>query len=212
MIVAPTFVSAGNDPYATLSAGGRKMDTGDWHGRKSPCRLGESRKTFTHSGGPFGTAHPVPRPMLPTPAQTDFAMPPGPLAGARILAVDDDEANLRVLRRLLERAGCTVETTPDPTLTLSIVGRFRPDLILLDLNMPVMDGFSVLHALHSMDGGPPPPCLVLSGESPGESTPRALEAGARDFVRKPFDAQDLLTRIGVALEGARSRDDLLHRS
>src|SRR3954469_25232849 len=75
-------------------------------------------------------------------ARTDFAMAERPLAGCRILAVDDDEANLRMLRRLLERAGCTVETTGDPRSAPALAGRFRPGLVLLDLNMPVMDGYA----------------------------------------------------------------------
>ena len=129
-----------------------------------------------------------------------------PLAGCRILAVDDDEANLRVLRRLLERAGCTVETTSDPTAAAALTTKFRPGLVLLDINMPVMDGYAVLGALHERDHGyPVPPVIVLSGEAPEEATVRALAAGAFDFVRKPYDVNDLLDRVFAAL-GLHRRD------
>jgi CheY-like chemotaxis protein len=137
-----------------------------------------------------------------------------PLTGSRILAVDDDEANLRVLRRLLERAGCTVETTSDPTQAAAIAARFLPALVLLDLNMPVMDGYAVLGALRGLegrDGQPPPQVIVLSGEAPEESTVRCLQAGARDFVRKPFDVQDLLDRIAAVIASTRSPDESLYR-
>jgi CheY-like chemotaxis protein len=138
-----------------------------------------------------------------------------PLAGFRILAVDDEEANLRVLRRLLERAGCIVETTSDPTSAVALVTRFRPALVLLDLNMPVMDGYTVLSALRAMDGGHPvPEVIVLSGEAPEAATARSLAAGARDFVRKPYDVQDLLGRVmAVVLPSkAHTRDESYRRS
>ena len=126
-------------------------------------------------------------------------MPPISLATARVLAVDDDEANLRVLRRLLQRAGCTqVETTSDPTAAEGMAERFEPDLVLLDLNMPEMDGFEVLRRLHDTEG-PRPKVVVLSGEDAEGASTRALSGGAMAFVSKPFDANDLLSVLARAL-------------
>jgi CheY-like chemotaxis protein len=133
-------------------------------------------------------------------------MPPISLATARVLAVDDDEANLRVLRRLLQRAGCTqVETTSDPTAAEGMAERFGPDLVLLDLNMPEMDGFEVLRRLHSADG-PRPRVVVLSGEDADGASTRALSGGAMAFVSKPFDANDLLSVLARVLGSESHRD------
>jgi CheY-like chemotaxis protein len=121
------------------------------------------------------------------------------LSAARILAVDDDDANLRVLRRLLSRAGCTqVATTSDPTAAQALAREFNPDLVLLDLNMPVMDGFEVLRRLGA-DGRPMPGVVVLSGEEAGDASRRALAAGALAFVAKPYDPQALLDVLRGAL-------------
>ncbi|HET6764151.1 MAG TPA: response regulator [Longimicrobiaceae bacterium] len=130
-------------------------------------------------------------------------MAPIPLSAARVLAVDDDDANLRVLRRLLQRAGCTqVETTADPTQACALIAAFAPDLVLLDLNMPVMDGFQVLRELRAMDGHAPR-VVVLSGEDPGGASTRVLAGGAQAFVAKPFDAVALLKLLHEVLNDPR---------
>ena len=114
-----------------------------------------------------------------------------------ILAVDDDEANLLLLRRTLERAGYEhVETTRDPFAAMQIFGAMRPDLVMLDLHMPRMDGFQLMQRLAPVTaGGSGVPLLVLTADTTPETKRRALAAGARDFLTKPIDQTELLLRV-----------------
>jgi putative two-component system response regulator len=121
---------------------------------------------------------------------------------ARILVVDDEEPNLVLLEHMLGRAGYEqVVTTKDPTDVVELVRRYRPDIILLDLHMPDLDGFDVMEALGSTgDRSSLPPVLVLTADSTREVRHRALAAGARDFLTKPLDMKEVLLRTGNILE------------
>jgi putative two-component system response regulator len=128
--------------------------------------------------------------------------------GARILIVDDEETNVRTLARVLRAAGYEhVTTTTDATEFLSLYRRHHPDLILLDLHMPKRDGLAVLADLRS-SAGPQTylPVLVITGDTSLAARRTALLAGAKDFVTKPFEADELLLRIANLLETRR-----LHR-
>lgn len=121
----------------------------------------------------------------------------GDLLSSRILVVDDDAQNLRYISRILGEAGYTgVRTTAEPREVLPLFADFRPDLILIDLHMPDMDGFEVMEAL-----GPwiPEesflPVLVLTGDGSPENKERALQNGAMDFLTKPFNASEARLRI-----------------
>src|ERR1051325_4639192 len=124
---------------------------------------------------------------------------------ARILVVDDEEANVRLLKRVLERAGyVNVETTTDPRTVLSLVGRFDPDIILLDLLMPYMDGFEVMKRIRPVElADEYLPILVLTADGTEGPKLRALAEGANDFVTKPFDVHEVLLRIRNLLETRR---------
>ena len=118
---------------------------------------------------------------------------------ARILVVDDAEENVVLLARLLAKAGYTaVTTTTDSRAVLDLYREHRYDLILLDLQMPHLDGFEVMEQLKPIENGGYLPVLVLTGQ-PGYRL-RALKAGAKDFVGKPFDRLEVLTRIHNMLE------------
>lgn len=121
---------------------------------------------------------------------------------ARILIVDDQEANVVYLERLLQRAGyTTVKSLTDPRMFSSFFTIFQPDLILLDLHMPHLDGFAVMeHLVPAMPGGTYLPILVLTADITKEAKERALSMGARDFLTKPFDPTEVLLRIGNLLE------------
>ena len=125
---------------------------------------------------------------------------PAPREG-RILAVDDDEPNLRLLRRLLEREGYgDVRTTSDPAAALPLFHDFHPDLVVLDLRMPGLDGFAVMDRLRSViPADDYLPVLVLTGDDQPEVRQRALASGATDFLTKPFDPAEALLRIGNLL-------------
>ncbi len=120
---------------------------------------------------------------------------------ARILMVDDEEANLDILRRTLSRAGFwRLEATMDPREAASLYVRHRPDLILLDLHMPHMDGLQVLDTLREIAEATYLPIVILSGDLTPEARRDALSRGAKDFVNKPFQPDELLLRIKTLLE------------
>lgn len=123
-------------------------------------------------------------------------------AGARLLVVDDEEANVRLLERALGQAGYrNVQSTTDPRRVSSMVVEFKPDLILLDLLMPYLDGFEVMRSLELLlPGGSYIPVLVLTGDATRETKQRALASGANDFLTKPFDIDEVLLRIRNMLE------------
>jgi len=121
------------------------------------------------------------------------------ILGASILIVDDQDANVQLLRRLLAEAGYTnVTATMAPAEVCGLHRRNRYDLILLDLQMPTMDGFSVMEGLKANHDDGYLPVIVLTAQ-PGHKL-RALQAGAKDFISKPFDLLEVKTRIHNMLE------------
>lgn len=118
---------------------------------------------------------------------------------ARILIVDDQHANVMLLEQMLIGCGYTnISSTMDPRIVRKQHAEHRYDLILLDLQMPGMDGFEVLEELKKVDPDDYLPVLVVTAQ-PGHKL-RALQAGAKDFVSKPFDLIEVQTRIHNLLE------------
>src|SRR5580658_5389837 len=118
---------------------------------------------------------------------------------AGILVVDDKDANIQLLEGMLRVAGYTsVESTNDPSAVCEMYCRKRSSLILLDLQMPGMDGFEVMEGLKRIEGDGYLPVLVITAQ-PGHKL-RALEAGAKDFLGKPFDMAELRARVHNILE------------
>jgi diguanylate cyclase (GGDEF)-like protein len=124
------------------------------------------------------------------------------LQRARILVVDDEPANVRLLERMLLSAGyATLRCTTDSRDVVTLVEEFQPDLIMLDLHMPHLDGFAVLEALKAAhEPAACCPVLVLTADSTLQAKHRALTAGARDFLIKPFDRLETLARTRNLLE------------
>jgi CheY-like chemotaxis protein len=121
------------------------------------------------------------------------------ILNARILIVDDREANVRVLEGMLSGAGyACIASTMDPHEVCELHRRNRYDLILLDLLMPGMDGFEVMEGLKQIEIDGYLPVLVITAQ-PGHML-RALEAGAKDFVSKPINLVEVLTRVYNMLE------------
>ena len=118
---------------------------------------------------------------------------------SRILIVDDQEANVMLLERLLGQVGYrNVSSTRNPTEVCALHRKVRFDLILLDLQMPRMDGFQVIEGLKTNEADTYLPVIVLTAQ-PGHKL-RALQAGAKDFISKPFDLIEVKTRIHNMLE------------
>jgi diguanylate cyclase (GGDEF)-like protein/PAS domain S-box-containing protein len=132
-------------------------------------------------------------------------MTPSEIRRARILVVDDRQANVNLLEYLLRTTGYdNVAGTTDPCEVVALHREHRFDLVILDLDMPGMDGFAVMRALAALEPDAWPPVLVATSEP--DQKLAALEAGARDFIGKPFDTVEVITRIRNLLEVR-----LLHR-
>ena len=121
------------------------------------------------------------------------------ILGANILIVDDQTSNVALLEQLLGEAGYTqVSSTTEPLEVCALHLKNGYDLILLDLQMPGMDGFQVMEGLKTHDADSYLPVIVLTAQ-PSHKL-RALQAGAKDFISKPFDLVEVKTRIHNMLE------------
>jgi len=121
------------------------------------------------------------------------------ILNASILIVDDQSSNVALLEQLLSDVGYTkVSATNNPQDVCALHRRYRYDLILLDLQMPGMDGFQVMETLKTNDADGYLPVIVLTAQ-PAHKL-RALQAGAKDFISKPFDLVEVKTRIHNMLE------------
>lgn len=118
-----------------------------------------------------------------------------------IFIVDDEPANLKLLDKMLGGQGyegCVL--IQDPRLVLSEYKNQRPDLILLDINMPHLDGYQVMAQLKALDDPLLPPIIILTAQHTKDYLLRALAGGARDFISKPFDRNELLMRVRNLLD------------
>ncbi len=116
--------------------------------------------------------------------------------GARVLVVDDEPTILRAVRTNLSRHGFDVDVAQQGLEALDRVERFRPDLVLLDLGLPDMDGLDVIRVIRQRIGTP---IIVLSVRGAERDKVAALDLGADDYLTKPFGVDELLARIRVAL-------------
>jgi adenylate cyclase len=124
---------------------------------------------------------------------------PADILNGKILLVDDMKANVVLLDKILRGAGyASVASTTDPRAVQELHRANRYDLILLDLSMPGMDGYQVMDGLKDIEAGGYLPVLVLTAQP--EQKLRALNAGARDFVSKPFDVAEVLVRVHNMIE------------
>jgi signal transduction histidine kinase len=130
------------------------------------------------------------------PMTTDY------LSKAKVLIVDDEPANVRLLERILALAGCHhVRCTTDPRQALALFLEVEPDIVLLDLNMPHLNGFAVLEQLKAaipLDDYLP--ILILTADITVETKRKALTAGAKDFLTKPLDHTEVVLRIQNLIE------------
>jgi putative two-component system response regulator len=123
------------------------------------------------------------------------------IRAAKILVVDDLELNIKLLETLLAEAGYQqVYSTVDSRKVAEMYRDIRPDLVLLDLHMPYLNGFQVMEQLREIEHDSYIPVLVLTGLPDQATRLRALESGARDFLSKPFEHIEALTRIRNMIE------------
>ncbi len=127
---------------------------------------------------------------------------PAEITSCRILAIDDEEANVLLLRSVLEREGYTdIHCLTEPKRAMRAYIDLQPDIVLLDLMMPEIDGFELLEAFSRHDRAEEfRPILVLTADTTLQARRRALSLGAKDFVAKPFDVIEVGLRIANLLE------------
>jgi type II secretory ATPase GspE/PulE/Tfp pilus assembly ATPase PilB-like protein/CheY-like chemotaxis protein len=153
--------------------------------------------------------HPAPSPMpsldftmdlelLEEPGAPDAALS-GRGRGAKVLLVEDEEQLRRVMKDLLERDGYIVAEARDGVQALDEVDRHAPDIIVLDLNLPGLDGYSVLQQLRSRPATRGIPVMVLTAKGDEDNEVRVFELGADDFITKPFRARALSARLEAVL-------------
>ncbi|VAX09820.1 Response regulator [hydrothermal vent metagenome] len=135
------------------------------------------------------------------------------LQSANILVVDDEETNAILLERILTTSGYSnVISTQDPHQVAKLYRQHHSDLILLDINMPHMNGYEVMTQLKAMTDGELPPILVLTAQQQQHFRQQALDCGARDYVTKPFDLKELLSRVRNLLEVQLAHKFMLHQN
>lgn len=137
-------------------------------------------------------------------------MPTDYLNQAKVLIVDDESANVRLLERILNLSGCSrVQCVGDPRKALPLFLEFEPDIVLLDVNMPYLNGFAVLEQLKAaIDEDDYLPVLMLTADITTETKRRALAGGARDFLTKPLDQSEVVLRIRNLIENRFLRKEM----
>lgn len=138
---------------------------------------------------------------MPTRFQSPVALPV-------VMMIDDQSANLQVVGQLLTHADYDVVPVLDGREALALAERSPPDLVLLDMRMPGLDGFAVLEGLHAMPQTRDVPVVFLTADHERDSLVRAFSAGAVDYITKPFIAEELLARVRTHLDLKRSRERL----
>jgi type II secretory ATPase GspE/PulE/Tfp pilus assembly ATPase PilB-like protein/CheY-like chemotaxis protein len=137
--------------------------------------------------------------LLEDSAVADGALPDGRGQGACVLLVEDEEQLRRVMKDLLQREGYRVAEARDGIQALDEVDRFAPDVIILDLNLPGLDGYGVLAQLRSRPATREIPVMVLTAKGDEDNEVRVFDLGADDFVTKPFRARALTARLEAVL-------------
>lgn len=119
----------------------------------------------------------------------------------RILIVDDNQGNVKFLERILDLSGYTNHrSTTDSRSAVELYMEFKPDVILLDINMPWMNGFQVLEQLNGLCGDDYLSVIMISAQTETSNHMHALDLGVNDFISKPFDAAEVLMRIRNMLQ------------
>ena len=129
-----------------------------------------------------------------------------------ILIVDDSPFNLQILRELIEDSGYEAVTILNGRTALEFVKKEKPDLILLDIVMPQMDGYEVCRLIKSSDETKDIPIIFLTAKTETEDIVKGFRGGAVDFVSKPFNAIELNARVKTHLELKRVRDELQEKN
>ena len=151
-------------------------------------------------------AAPAEEEELPPPPEKSAAVEGAPSEAGLLLVVDDDASNRDVLSRRLERQGHHLRTASSGLEALQLMREARFDLVLLDIMMPDMDGYEVLGKIKADEALRHVPVIMISAIDEVQSVVRCIEAGADDYLTKPFDPTLLRARVSASLEKKRGRD------
>jgi type II secretory ATPase GspE/PulE/Tfp pilus assembly ATPase PilB-like protein/CheY-like chemotaxis protein len=197
---------------STLDELTRVVDIPDEPEAPQPQTRGSRGSTAQRSSAPGGGTQSVPHEAAPpaAPVSTHFdlldehatpARPSGPhgMPASKVLLVDDEDSLRKVMRDLLERDGYVVTEARDGVQALDQVDRVGPDIIVLDLNLPGLDGYGVLSHLRSRPATANIPVIVLTAKGDEDNEVRVFELGADDFLTKPFRARALSARLEAVL-------------
>lgn len=124
----------------------------------------------------------------------------------KILLVDDDLDNLKIVKRLMEKEGYEVEAVDSGSKGIAAIDSYRPDLVLLDVNMPGMDGLETIQLLKKKENTAA--VVFVTANTTTEDVIRGLDAGALDYISKPFSGMELLARVRAQLRVKKLQDDL----
>jgi len=175
---------------ARRATGGGKAQPGSSHGAAvaftEPAHSASSEELTAHFE------------LLEEPEPPRVSGPHG-LPARKVLLVDDEDSLRKVVKDLLERDGYIVSEARDGVQALDQVDRVGPDIIVLDLNMPGLDGYGVLSHLRSRPATADIPVIVLTAKSDEDNEVRVFELGADDFLTKPFRARALSARLEAVL-------------
>ncbi|HEY8993409.1 MAG TPA: adenylate/guanylate cyclase domain-containing protein [Lacunisphaera sp.] len=163
---------------------------------------GSSRSPLEDSSAAAG----IPAPLLQAAAAQDYGLSAQPMPNARLLAVDDDDLNREMLIRRLNKLGYDVTEAANGREALAKLKEGNFDLVLLDILMPDLDGFQTLEFMKADPRLKYLPVIMLTALDDVDSTVRCIEAGAEDYVPKPFSPVVLRARISASLEKKRLRD------
>lgn len=120
-------------------------------------------------------------------------------ARPKIVVAEDDAGVRDLIRTRLAAAGCEVQVAHDGIEAIGHISHMRPDAVVLDINMPTLDGFGVLEIMRNRPFPKPIPVLVLTARHAGEDVRRAIQLGAKDYLTKPFNEAQLMARVARLL-------------
>lgn len=122
----------------------------------------------------------------------------------RVLVVDDHEGVRGVVSLHLDGLGVSVQKASDGLEAIELLREFKPDVMVLDINMPHLDGFGVLRHIRESGSDRVPHTLMLTARNDHDDARRSIEMGARDYLAKPFDSKQLVSRIARLLLQAKT--------
>ncbi|MBT3414699.1 MAG: response regulator [Nitrospina sp.] len=129
------------------------------------------------------------------------------LAGMKVLLVDDTPANIDVLKKTLESLGLNISMAPTGEVALNIAPRILPDLILLDIMMPGIDGFETCQRLKANEVTKSTPVIFISAQVEMAEIEKVFSSGGVDYLNKPFRQEEVLARVSARLEIVKLRQE-----